>query len=71
MKRVGFGVIGLGRHGTRYAEHILNDIPDAGLVAVSRRNEEAGSAYAGERGIAYYRDYGRLIRRSLSWRHRT
>jgi len=62
MKKVGFGVIGLGRHGTRYAEHILNDIPDAGLVAVSRRNEEAGSAYAGGRGIAYYRDYRRLIR---------
>jgi predicted dehydrogenase len=61
MKKVGFGVIGLGRHGTRYAEHILNDIPDARLVAVSRRNEEAGSVYAGEKGVAYYRDYRELI----------
>ena len=44
MKRpaVGVGLIGLGRHGLRYARHLLEDIPDARLIAVCRRDPSQG-----------------------------
>lgn len=39
------GVIGTGRHGSRYANHIVNDIEGLELAAISRRSEEvAGQA---------------------------
>jgi len=56
-----FGLIGLGRHGSRYARHLLEDIPGARLTAVCRRDEKAGRAFAGQHGLTFYDDYGRLI----------
>lgn len=35
-----FGLIGLGRHGSRYARHLMQDVPGARLVAVARRQVE-------------------------------
>ena len=42
FRTLGIGLIGLGRHGSRYAKHILADLPDARLVAVSRRRQVRG-----------------------------
>jgi predicted dehydrogenase len=48
------GLAGLGIHGSRYARHLLaGDVPGARLVAVSRRDEAAGRAFAAEHGLAW------------------
>ena len=60
-KRVSFGLIGMGRHGSRYATHLLNDVPQAKLVAMCRRNREQGQAFAHQHGLAFYSDYRQLI----------
>jgi len=56
-----FGLIGLGRHGSRYARHLLEDVDGARLTAVCRRDEKTGRAFAEGHGLAYYKDYRRLI----------
>ena len=48
------GIIGTGRHGSRYAGHIVNDMDRLTLAAISRRSE-SGEAQAREWGAAYYR----------------
>lgn len=57
----GIGLIGLGRHGMRYARHLLEPLPNARLVAVSRRDVGQGSAFAAVHGLKFYRDYRGLI----------
>ncbi len=37
---VGVGLVGVGRHGIRYARHVLQDLPTASLRAVCRRHPE-------------------------------
>ncbi|MDA1192048.1 MAG: Gfo/Idh/MocA family oxidoreductase [Candidatus Poribacteria bacterium] len=52
---VKIGIVGLGRHGARYANHLLKgDSPNARLVAVHRRNEDEGRAYADEHGLRFH-----------------
>jgi len=41
-KELKVGIIGTGRHGSRYAAHILNDLPGLDLTAISRRSPEGG-----------------------------
>lgn len=54
-RQVGIGIIGLGRHGERYANHTLaGDAPGARLVAVQRRDAEQGEAFAEERGVRFH-----------------
>ncbi len=49
------GLAGLGRHGMRYAQHLLaHDIPGASLVAVHRRQADAGREWARQRGLAFH-----------------
>lgn len=51
------GLAGLGIHGLRYAEHLLQgDVPGASLAAVSRADAEAGRRWADERGVAFVHD---------------
>lgn len=55
------GLAGLGIHGGRYARHLLGgDAPGARLVAVSRRDERAGRAFAREHGLQYAREPAEL-----------
>jgi predicted dehydrogenase len=61
QRKISFGLIGLGRHGSRYAAHLLHDVPRARLVAVCRRERDAGRAFARQHGLAFYDDYRRLI----------
>jgi predicted dehydrogenase len=58
---IGIGLIGLGRHGRRYAKHVLEDLPGARLAAVCRRSAPEGTAFAAERGVRFYPDYRDLI----------
>ncbi len=61
MTRLGVGLIGLGRHGLRYVKHLLEDLPEVRLVAVSRRDASQGQAFADARGLRFYQDYRGVI----------
>jgi len=62
MSDIHIGVVGIGKHGTRYANHLCaGDVRGAELRSVFRRNAELGSAYAKEHGVAYYDDYRALV----------
>lgn len=56
-KKLGIGVIGVGRLGSSYAKYFTGRIAGAALVAVSDVNETAAAALAGELGIT--KTYGR------------
>jgi len=52
--RIGVGLIGVGRHGLRYARHIINDLPTASLRAVCRQHPEQGFDLPGAQPIKVY-----------------
>lgn len=56
-KKLGIGVIGVGRLGSSYAKYFTGRIAGAALVAVSDVNETAAAALAAELGIS--KNYGR------------
>jgi predicted dehydrogenase len=58
---VGIGLIGLGRHGSRYARHVLNDVPEGRLMAVCRKQVQEGSGLPAGSMAALYADYHDLI----------
>jgi predicted dehydrogenase len=60
-KRIRFGLIGVGRHGSRYARHLLDDLPEVELVAICRRDVAGGQEFARAKGIAFYADYRELL----------
>jgi len=61
MAQIGIGLIGVGKHGIRYARHIVNDIPELRLVAIARRDDVARDALATELGCRGYADYRELL----------
>ena len=54
------GIIGTGRHGSRYANHILNDVHGMELAAISRRSPE-GAAQAKNWQCNLYPDWHDLV----------
>lgn len=50
------GIVGVGKHGIRYARHAARDVEGIELVAVSRRDVEAGNAVAEELGCRFEAD---------------
>ncbi|MFP6626011.1 MAG: Gfo/Idh/MocA family oxidoreductase [Deltaproteobacteria bacterium] len=50
------GVIGLGRHGSRYARHAALDVDSIELVAVCQRDQSAGQEVADSYGCRYTGD---------------
>ncbi len=54
------GLIGTGRHGSRYANHLINDCEGAELSAISRRSEQ-GREQAKSWQTSYHQDYKELI----------
>ena len=59
-----FGLIGCGRHGTRYLRHFLaGDIPRATLAAIARRNLQKAKELERQTGIPCYTDYHQLLKR--------
>jgi predicted dehydrogenase len=58
---LGIGLIGLGKHGARYVRHIVEDLPDAALVAVCRRNRPEGETLAAAYRCAFHADFRDLV----------
>ncbi len=54
------GIIGTGKHGSRYARHIISDVAGLELSAISRRRP-AGRAQAGEWNCRFYEDWRNLV----------
>ena len=59
--RIGVGLIGVGRHGFRYAQHIVRDLPTAVLRAVCRRHPEQGFDIPGVSPVKVYGEAASLI----------
>ena len=60
---VGLGLVGTGRHGARYAEHIVKEVEDARLVAACRRDEAQLQEFGERFGVGkLYTDYLELVR---------
>lgn len=60
MSGLGVGIIGAGRHGSRYARHVGQDVPGLRLAAISRRSPE-GAAQATAWQCAWHRDWHDLV----------
>ncbi|MCL1979494.1 MAG: Gfo/Idh/MocA family oxidoreductase, partial [Proteobacteria bacterium] len=54
------GIIGTGKHGSRYARHIVADIEGLTLAAISRRSE-AGKGQAEQWGCRWHADWRALV----------
>jgi predicted dehydrogenase len=52
--RIRVGLIGVGRHGARYAQHLVQDLPMASLQAVCRRHPEQGFQLSGADSVTVY-----------------
>lgn len=61
MAQLRIGLIGTGKHGSRYAQHLVEDLPQARLVAVCRRSQIEGRQVANRYRCAYYQDFRDLI----------
>jgi predicted dehydrogenase len=61
MPRVAVGLIGAGKHGRRYAHHILADVPELRLTALSRRDAAAGREQAALFSCRFHEDWGALV----------
>ncbi len=61
MASISIGLIGLGRHGMRYARHLLQDVSQGRLVAVCRRRVAEGSEFGAEHQVRFHADYRDLI----------
>lgn len=62
MKQWGIGIIGTGKHGSRYANHIVNDLkPYARLSAICRRSSKSGQEQARHWQTKYQADWRLLI----------
>ena len=58
---LGIGLIGVGRHGSRYVQHLLHDVPGASLVAMCRKRIGEGIGGLPQSTIPIYSDYRALI----------
>jgi len=61
MTPLRLGLIGVGKHGGRYARHIVHDMPNLHLVGIARRTLDAARAQAAELGCRAYGDYRELL----------
>ena len=55
------GLIGLGRHGSRYLRHLIEEETGGKLVAISRQQKEEGRRQAAHHHIQFFSDYRDLI----------
>lgn len=55
-------LIGVGRHGERYARHLASDVRGARLAAISRRNETQGRSQAARLGCSYHGSWQELVK---------
>ena len=55
------GLIGLGRHGSRYLHHLIEEETGGKLVAISRQQVDKGHQQAEHYGIQFFPDYRDLV----------
>ena len=55
------GLIGLGRHGSRYLRHLIDEDTGGQLVAISRQHEDEGRRQAALHHVQFFPDYRDLI----------
>jgi len=60
-RRLRLGLVGAGKHGLRYARHIVEDVPEAQLVALCRRDPIEGARAAAVYRCAWVDDFHRLV----------
>ena len=63
MAKLRLGIVGVGKHGSRYAKHAAEDLDDVQLVAVCRRDELRGREVATRYGCAYMANAHDLVAR--------
>lgn len=61
LPSLGIGLIGVGRHGSRYLRHLLDDLPGANLVAICRKRIVESAEVSVRSSIPVYGDYRALI----------
>jgi predicted dehydrogenase len=61
VRRVGVGLVGAGKHGRRYAEHLAHDVPALRLVALARRDPVAGAELARALDCRFHADWRTLV----------
>lgn len=61
--RIRLGIVGAGKHGSRYAAHAARDVEGLELAAVCRRDRGQGQALADQLGCGYEADAEALLRR--------
>ena len=61
VPRLRLGLVGAGKHGLRYARHIVEDVPEAQLVALCRRDRTEGERAAATYRCAWVDDFRRLV----------
>jgi predicted dehydrogenase len=55
------GLIGAGKHGQRYIQHIGHDVPELALVALSRQDAGRGTEQARTLGCRFHADWRDLV----------
>ncbi len=55
------GLIGAGKHGLRYLNHLGADVPELRLVALSRHDAGRGTTQARELGLRFHADWRDLV----------
>lgn len=58
---ISVGLIGLGRHGSRYLEHLITEDTGGKLLAISRSQVEKGYQQAAHYQIQFFSDYRDLV----------
>ena len=66
MTPIPIGLVGAGKHGSRYLQHVVADVPELRIALLSRRDERAGRAYAESCGARFVADFRELSSRPRS-----
>ena len=61
MAPIAVGLIGAGKHGQRYAQHVVNDVPELRLAALSRQDHARGAEQARALGCRYHATWRALV----------
>jgi predicted dehydrogenase len=61
MAAIAVGLIGAGKHGQRYAQHVVRDVPELRLVALARQDHARGREQARELGCRYHTAWRDLV----------
>jgi predicted dehydrogenase len=61
MRRIAVGVIGAGKHGQRYLQHLGHDVPELRLAALSRQDVVRGGEQAAALGCRFHADWRDLV----------